>query len=143
MQAEINVTPLVDVCLVLLIIFMVVTPMLTGVKVNLPESKTATTFEEKRQLPITVKEDATLYVDSTVIRRDQLAGELERLHTQHPERPVLVRGDARVKYGEVVDVLGACRAVGFHDVGLASSQPTPAVAAMRRSASPGRRSAPI
>jgi len=123
LQSEINVTPLVDVCLVLLIIFMVVTPMMTtGVPVQLPNAATATALDEKpRQLPITVNKDATLYIDSVAIRRDQLEGELQRLHAEHPERPVLVRGDAHVKYGEVVDVLGACRSVGFRDVALAAA----------------------
>ena len=125
LQSEINVTPLVDVCLVLLIIFMVVMPMMTpGVPIKLPDAKTSTAIDEKpQQLPITVNKDATLYIDSVVIRREQLEGELQRLHTEHPERPVLVRGDARVKYGDVVDVLGACRAVGFRDVALAASGP--------------------
>src|SRR2546421_211752 len=94
-QSDINVTPLVDVCLVLLIIFMVVTPlMVTGVPVHLPASRTSTAISDAmRQLPITVNEDATLYIDANVIRREQLAGELQRLHEAHPERPVIVRGD--------------------------------------------------
>jgi biopolymer transport protein TolR len=135
MQSEINVTPLVDVCLVLLIIFMVVTPiMVNGVPVHLPESRTATPISEAtRQLPITVNADATLYVDANVIRREQLAGELQRLHDAHPERPVLVRGDTRVKYGEVVSVFEACRIVGFRDVALATTTPpTPEAAATQR-----------
>ena len=129
MQSEINVTPLVDICLVLLIIFMVVTPLFTGVPVHLPQSKTAASLED-RQLPITVNKDATLYIDANVIRREQLEGELQRLHAKNPDRPVLVRGDERVLYGEVVDVLGACRAAGFANVALAtSSPPTPATGA--------------
>ena len=124
MQAEINVTPLVDVCLVLLIIFMVVTPMVVnGIPVHLPKAATALTLPEaeaRRQLPITVKEDGTLYVDSTAIRREQLDGELKRLHDEAPSRPVAVRGDKHVAYGEVVSVLAACRKAGWEDVGLIS-----------------------
>jgi len=128
----INVTPLIDVLLVLLIIFMVVTPMIiNGVPVHLPASRTASPITDAtRQLPITVNEDATLYIDANVIRREQLVGELQRLHEAHPERPVIVRGDTRVKYGEVAGVVDACRQAGFRDVSLATTTPpTPATAA--------------
>jgi biopolymer transport protein ExbD len=84
MTSDINVTPLVDVCLVLLIIFMVVTPMLQkGVPVNIP-----------------VTEDP------------------ETIHQRTPDREIAVKGDKQVKYGAVLDVLKACREVGFNNVGL-------------------------
>jgi biopolymer transport protein ExbD len=125
LHADINVTPLVDVCLVLLIIFMVVTPMLvTGVHVNLPVARTGGSVGDvNRQLPITVKEDGTLYFDASVIRPEQLANELEQRHAAHPDRPVVVRGDQHVQYGDVVAVLDACRKAGFADVGLVTSSP--------------------
>ena len=130
LQSDINVTPLVDVCLVLLIIFMVVTPMIVnGVPVHLPQGRTSTPIgDASRQLPITVNADATLYIDANVIRREQLASELQRLHDAHPERPVIVRGDTSVRYGEVADVVDACRLAGFRDVALATTTP-PAPAA--------------
>ena len=125
LQADINVTPLVDVCLVLLIIFMVVTPMIiTGVPVHLPAVRNAANVgEATRQLPVTVNADGTLYVDAVVIRAEQLADELRTRHDQHPDRPVAVRGDKSVKYGEVMKVLGACRAAGFSDVSLIAEGP--------------------
>lgn len=125
LQADINVTPLVDVCLVLLIIFMVVTPMIiTGVPVHLPVVRNAANVgDATRQLPISVNADGTLYVDAVVIRPEQLAAELRSRHEQHPDRPVAVRGDKAVLYGEVVKVLGACRAAGFSDVSLVTSPP--------------------
>jgi len=125
LQADINVTPLVDVCLVLLIIFMVVTPILvTGVPVKLPAARTAAAVADaSRQLPITVKEDGSLYFDAVVIRPEQLAEELQRRHAEHPDRPVVVRGDAQVKYSEVLGVLDACRRAGFADVGLVTATP--------------------
>jgi biopolymer transport protein TolR len=121
-ESNINVTPLVDVCLVLLIIFMVVIPaMITGVPVQLPKTKTAgPVTDSNRQLPITVKDDGTVFLDSLVVRREQVRSELERLHAQSPQRPVAVRGDKRVPYGEVVNVLDACRSVGYENVGLIS-----------------------
>jgi biopolymer transport protein ExbD len=122
LQADISVTPLVDVCLVLLIIFMVVTPIIvTGVAVKLPASRTADALgEASRQLPIAVKDDGMLFVDAAVIRREQLGDELRSRHDAHPDRPVVVRADGQVKYGEVVSVLDACRSAGFRDVGLAT-----------------------
>ena len=134
LHADINVTPLVDVCLVLLIIFTVVTPMLvTGVPVKLPVARTGGSVGDvNRQLPITVKEDGSLYFDATVIRPEQLADELQQRHAAHPDRPVVVRGDQLVKYGEVVAVLDACRKAGFSDVGLLTSSPPASLVAGRR-----------
>ena len=123
MQSEINVTPLVDVCLVLLIIFMVVTPLMTGVPVNLPKTATSDPLPDaKRILPITVKADGTVYVNALVVRAEQVSAEVRRMHDASPDRPIAVRADKTVKYGEVVDVLDACRTAGFRDVGLVSDK---------------------
>ena len=120
MTSDINVTPLVDVCLVLLIIFMVVTPMLQkGVPVNLPVTEDPEkTPDTEKQLQISVKSDGTIYVGPTAIRADQLKSSLEEIHTRTPDREVAVKGDRLVKYGAVLDALKACRDVGFNDVGL-------------------------
>ena len=131
-QSDINVTPFVDVCLVLLIIFMVTVPLLvTGMPVHLPRGRSGLPVDAgSRQLPITVNSDGTIYIDANVIRREQLAAELQRLHGAASERPVLVHGDANVKYGEVAGVVDACRTAGFRDVSLAiSSLPEPAAGA--------------
>ena len=120
LNADINVTPLVDVCLVLLIIFMVVTPMLQkGVPVNLP----VTTDPEKtpdtdKQLQISVKADGSVYLGSSVVRKDEVKAQLEDIQKRTPDREIAVKGDRLVKYGDVLDVLKACRDVGFNDVGL-------------------------
>ena len=120
MNSEINVTPLVDVCLVLLIIFMVVTPMLSkGVPVNLPVTEEPEkTPDTDKQLQIAVKSDGTVYLGSTVVRKEQVQSELEAIHAKTPEREIAVKGDKLVKYGAVLDVLKACREVGFNNVGL-------------------------
>ncbi len=121
LESNINVTPLVDVCLVLLIIFMVVVPvMVNGVPVKLPVAKGEAVSEAQRQLAITVKDDGTVYLGAVVVRADQVAPELERMHGEGPERSVAVRGDQRVAYGEVLKVLDACRGVGYNDVRLMS-----------------------
>ena len=120
LTSEINVTPLVDVCLVLLIIFMVVTPMLQkGVPINLPvTSEPEKTPDTEKQLQISVKESNVVYLGPQAIRKEQLQSALEEIHQRTPDREIAVKGDRTVKYGEVLDVLKACREVGFNDVGL-------------------------
>ena len=120
MTSDINVTPLVDVCLVLLIIFMVVTPMLQkGVPVNIPVTEEPEkTPDTEKQLQISVKADGTVYLGSTVVRKEQVQSELEQIHQHTPDREIAVKGDKLVKYGAVLDVLKACREVGFNNVGL-------------------------
>ena len=120
MNSEINVTPLVDVCLVLLIIFMVVTPMLQkGVPVNLPVTEEPEkTPDSEKQLLISVKADGSVYLGSTVVRKEQMQSELDTIHQRTPDREIAVKGDKLSKYGAVLDVLKACREVGFNNVGL-------------------------
>jgi|SRR5205085_65298 len=125
MNSEINVTPLVDVCLVLLIIFMVVTPMLQkGVPVNLPVTEEPEkTPDSEKQLQISVKADGSIYLGPTVVRKEQVQSELETIHQRTPDREIAVKGDKLVKYGAVLDVMKACREVGFNNIGLIA-QPT-------------------
>ena len=118
LNSDINVTPLVDVCLVLLIIFMVVLPsMVNGVDVSLPRTSSVTSVDE-RVLPITVKEDGSVYLGTLVIRRDEVLSSLQRLRATEASRPIAVRADKRVQYGEVVTVLAECREAGWQDVTL-------------------------
>jgi biopolymer transport protein ExbD len=122
MHSEINVTPLVDVCLVLLIIFMVVTPMMiNGMPVHLPSSTTATNVGQG-PLQVTINADRTLYVGQDVIRPEDLSGELRRLRAKS-NRPVIVRAEKSLPYGDVVKVLDACRTAGFDEVGLGTERP--------------------
>ena len=120
LNSDINVTPLVDVCLVLLIIFMVVTPMLQkGVPINLPVTEDPEkTPDTEKQLIISVKSDGSVYLGSTVILKQQVESELKSIHDRTPDREIAVKGDKMVKYGAVLDVLKACREVGFNNVGL-------------------------
>jgi biopolymer transport protein ExbD len=120
LNADINVTPLVDVCLVLLIIFMVVTPMLQkGVPVNLPVTEDPDkTPDTEKQLQISVKADGSVYLGPNVVRKDQVESALKEIQQRTPDREIAVKGDRLVKYGDVLDVLKSCRDVGFNDVGL-------------------------
>lgn len=125
LEANINVTPLVDVCLVLLIIFMVVMPvMVSGVPGNLPKTKTGSELGKGEQLKVTVNADGTVYINGIAVRAEQVRSEVERFYRGAPGMRVVVRGDKVVRYGEVVKVLDACRAAGYQDVGLVS-EPEP------------------
>lgn len=120
LQSEINVTPLVDVCLVLLIIFMIVLPaMVNGIPVQLPKTS-RTAALENRVFPITVKDDGTVYLDTLVVRRDEVPAALQRLRASAASRPIALRADKRVQYGEVASILAACRNAGWEDVSLVS-----------------------
>ena len=120
LTSDINVTPLVDVCLVLLIIFMVVTPMLQkGVPVNLPVTEDPEkTPDTDKQLQISVKSDGTVYLGSLPVLKEQMQSELQKIHDRTPDREIAVKGDKLSKYGAVLDALKACREVGFNNVGL-------------------------
>ncbi|MEA2345203.1 MAG: biopolymer transport protein TolR, partial [Thermoanaerobaculia bacterium] len=120
LTSDINVTPLVDVCLVLLIIFMVVTPMLQkGVPVNLPMTEEPEkTPDTDKQLQISVKSDGTVYLGSLPVLKEQMQSELQKIHDRTPDREIAVKGDKLSKYGAVLDALKACREVGFNNVGL-------------------------
>src|SRR6202022_4659778 len=98
LTSEINVTPLVDVCLVLLIIFMVVTPMLQkGIPVNLPVTEEPEkTPDTEKQLQISVKADGSVYLGPNVVRKEQVQSELEQIHQRTPDREIAVKGDRKV-----------------------------------------------
>jgi biopolymer transport protein TolR len=130
-MSDINVTPLVDVCLVLLIIFMVVTPMIQkGVPVNLPVTEAPEkTPDTEKQLQISVKADGVVYLGANAVRKDQVEAQLKEIYERTPDREIAVKGDRMTRYGEVLDVLKACREVGFNDVGLISQPRSQAQAA--------------
>jgi biopolymer transport protein TolR len=115
--SEINVTSLVDVTMVLLIIFMITSPLMQmGIQVNLPRAS-AKAVETKGNLVVTVKKDATVSVEDRVIPLAALAGELDRA-LQAGKKGVLIRADKEVPYGAVVRILDIARKTGINDVGL-------------------------
>ncbi len=121
--SQINVTPFVDVMLVLLIIFMITAPMLQkGVEVKLPRVKKAPAIQLKEEpLVITVRRDGTLYLNSHAFSLKTLALKLRALHKEVPRKKVLVRADGRVEYERVLKVLAAAREAGFLQVGLVTA----------------------
>jgi biopolymer transport protein TolR len=104
---DINVTPLVDVVLVLLIIFMVVTPMLSsGVDVKLPNAKTTTQAQDNGQhLVISIREDGVVFLDANAVSLDALIDEVNAEFRKDPSRAILIKADASLHYGEVRAVM--------------------------------------
>ena len=119
-KSQINVTPLVDVCLVLLIIFMVVTPMLQkGIDVALPETKVPEKMpENSKQLTISIKQDGSVYISQNWVPDDQVPNQLKIIHDQTPDKQVVLKGDRRLKYKKVRDVMRLINEAGFSRVGL-------------------------
>jgi biopolymer transport protein TolR len=119
-KSQINVTPLVDVCLVLLIIFMVVTPMLQkGIDVALPETKVPEKMpENSKQLTISIKQDGSIFVSQNWVPDAQVPATLKGIHDQAPDKQVVLKGDRRLKYKRVREVMRLINEAGFSRVGL-------------------------
>lgn len=122
LQSDINVTPLVDVCLVLLIIFMVVTPLLQqGIAVQLPTTDNPDKKpENQNQKLITVAYAAppTYYMGTSPLARREFQKELDELYQRAPTTELIIKADQRLKYGEVKQVMRMSKEAGFQDVGL-------------------------
>ncbi|NNU81265.1 protein TolR [Halovulum dunhuangense] len=118
--AEINVTPFVDVMLVLLIIFMVAAPLLTvGVPIELPETA-ATPLEQSEEEPLTIAlaPGGTVMLQNSEVPRDQLVTLLAAVAAERTDNKVFLRADGAISYSEVMEVMGALNAAGFRDIGL-------------------------
>ncbi|SDF24233.1 MULTISPECIES: protein TolR [Thalassobaculum] len=122
--SEINVTPFVDVMLVLLIVFMVTAPLLTvGVPVDLPKTKAAQLTDEVEPLVVTVRADGSLYLQETAISRDELVPKLMAVSGANPDLRIFVRGDKSIAYGSVMEVMGQISSAGFSRVALLAELP--------------------
>lgn len=118
-MSEINVTPLVDVMLVLLIIFMVAAPLLTvGVPLDLPETRAEPLQGEKEPLTISVDGDGRIFLQETEVELDTLVPKLEAITQEGYDERIYVRGDRTVDYGTVMRVMGSLSAAGFKRIGL-------------------------
>ena len=119
-KADINTTPLVDVMLVLLIIFMVAAPLMTvGVPVELPKTAAnALPSEAEEPLTVTITADGTVMVQTTEVSRDELVGKLRAIAAERASDRVFLRADGAVPYAEVVQVMGALNHGGFSNIGL-------------------------
>ncbi len=117
--SEINVTPLVDVMLVLLIIFMVTAPMMQqGLEVQLPETKNSGVPTTEDPFTLTVQKDRTVKAGEATIKIDNLGSKLKAIFATRKNKQVYIQADARVDYGTVAEVMGEIRAAGIFSIGL-------------------------
>ena len=123
-MGEINVTPFVDVMLVLLIVFMVTAPLLTvGVEVDLPKTKAGQINADAAPLVVSIKANGSLHLQDTEVPADALVPRLEAISDANPLVRIFVRGDKAVAYGEVLGVMGRIQAAGFERVALVAQLP--------------------
>ncbi len=123
-MSEINVTPMVDVMLVLLIIFMVAAPLLTvGVPVDLPQTAAATINDQDEPLVISVDKEGKLFLQDTEIPLESLVLRLNAITNNKPDTRVYVRGDRAIDYGRIMEVMGTVSAAGFTKVALIAELP--------------------
>jgi biopolymer transport protein ExbD len=117
--AEINVTPMVDVMLVLLVIFMVTAPLLTvGVPLDLPKTTAAEITQPKEPIVLSLDREGAAFIGNDRIDPGDLPGRLSALAAQDPDRIVYVRGDRTISYGQLMDALGLVSTAGFTKVSL-------------------------
>ena len=122
--SQINVTPLVDVMLVLLIIFMVTAPILQqGVTIDLPKVAAGPLSGDQEQLVVNVAKTGEVYLNDTPMALDQLTEKLRAIAAARPDRALYVRADQAVSYGQVMRAMGAVRASGLSRVGLVTEPP--------------------
>ena len=131
-MSDINVTPMVDVMLVLLVIFMVTAPLLTvGVQVDLPKTQASTLPGKDEPLAVSVDSQGRIFLQETEVEIDALAPRLVAITHNNAEARIFVRGDRAISYGRVMEVMGTINAAGFSKVALITEQmpekATPAV----------------
>jgi biopolymer transport protein TolR len=123
-MSEINVTPLVDVMLVLLVVFMVTAPLLTvGVPVDLPQTAAPQINEPKEPTVVTVNKDGHIFIQENELPIDQLVAKLQAITGSNPDAVLYVRGDKDINYGRVLEVMSLISNAGFRKVSLVAEAP--------------------
>ena len=123
-MGEINVTPFVDVMLVLLIVLMVTAPLLTvGVEVDLPKTNAGAINADAAPLVVSIKADGSLYLQEVEVDDEVLIPRLKAISNANPDVRIFVRGDRAVTYGDVLGVMGRIQAAGFEKVALVAQLP--------------------
>ena len=119
--SEINVTPFVDVMLVLLIIFMVTAPLLTvGVQVDLPETSADTLPEETEPLTLTINSKGEIFIQESKVEYEKIIAKILAVSNNRTDTRIYVRGDKTINYGRVLEVMGTLSGAGFSKVALVS-----------------------
>lgn len=122
--SEINVTPFVDVMLVLLIVFMVTAPLLTvGVPVELPKTKAKAIAEAEEPLVISVDSQGRVFIQDTAVTMENLVPRLKAITANKPDTRIYLRGDRAIDYGRVMEVMGRVNVAGFTRVALVAELP--------------------
>tara|TARA_B110000438_G_C15752702_1_gene623711 strand:+ start:240 stop:617 length:378 start_codon:yes stop_codon:yes gene_type:complete len=123
-MSEINVTPFVDVMLVLLIVFMVTAPLLTvGIPVDLPKVQASALTDQKDPIEITVKLDGSVYLGESLVEVENLVPRLDAITDQNNEARIYVRGDRVVAYGRVMEIMSIINSAGYIKVALVAQNP--------------------
>ena len=123
-MSEINVTPFVDVMLVLLIVFMVTAPLLTvGIPVDLPKVKASALTDQKDPIEITVKLDGSVYLGESIVEVENLIPRLNAITDLNIEARIYVRGDRVVAYGRVMEIMSIINSAGYIKVALVAQNP--------------------
>ncbi len=122
---DINVTPLVDVMLVLLVVFMVTAPLLTvGVPVDLPKTQAEAMSEDQEPLTVTIQADGTIFLQEEIIQLNEITPKLLAIADSGYDERIYVRGDKTVDYGSVMEVMGTINTAGFRRVALITEPET-------------------
>ena len=140
MMADINVTPFVDVMLVLLVIFMITAPLLTStVEVDLPKTQAAQATGQDEPLVVSINAQNKLFLQDTEIAEDALVPRLKAITESKPDQRIFIRADKTLAYGRVMEVMGTISAAGFSKVALvAEPPPQPAASQGARGRGPVR-----
>jgi biopolymer transport protein TolR len=119
LQSEINITPLVDVVLVLLVIFMVVTPLLKQeVPIELPLADNSRATQDLTQLTLTIAADGGVLLNSQPMLREALVTQLQAIYAERADKTIFLEADRNLSYGQVVDVMDDCKAAGVTAIGV-------------------------
>jgi biopolymer transport protein TolR len=122
--SQINVTPLVDVMLVLLVIFMVTAPILQqGIELKLPTVKAAALPGKEEQFVVSITRDGQIYLNDAKLSAAELTDKLAAISRERPDRQVFIRADEQVTYGEVIRTMAAIKAAGIENVGMVTEMP--------------------
>ncbi len=138
-MSDINVTPFVDVMLVLLIVFMVAAPLLTvGVEIELPETSAPPINQQVEPLEISISRDGRIFLQESETAIDALVPRLDAITNQNPDTQIYVRGDKGIDYGRVLEVMGLVTRAGFRKIALISA---PGESGVKSTAAPRARTA--
>ncbi len=125
-MSDINVTPMVDVMLVLLVIFMVTAPMMTvGVPVDLPKTQATVINEKVEPLTISISSNQKIYLQETEVDLENLVPKLQAITKAKPDTRIFIRGDQKIAYGLILQVMGTISAAGFEKIALMAELPPP------------------